>query len=302
MRLSFHCDNLGVGQAWDRLGSSSPAVLHLMRLMATAAATSNFIIKIVHIRVRVYLAGISNALLELGYPPLAKSSLIKRALKGYQRLKATPPDSRLPITLNILRLIKNRLSSSQLSPYCQQLYWTACTFAFFGFLRVGEFCTSSQTTTRASDHTLLSRHASLRPDGSLCLLLPHSKTDPTGTGQTIILSPTHRSVCPVTAFRNFIRLRRQLQASSTSLPLFIFPDGSFLSRSVFSSALKRFLCNLPNSHLYSTHSFRIGAATIAAEALSSDTTIQKAGRWKSATYRGYIRTSSPNRRIKFFSR
>ncbi len=39
---------------------------------------------------------------------------------------------------------------------------------------------------------------------------------------------------------------------------------------------------------YSGHSFRIGAATAAAEAGIGDAVIQQLGRWRSAAYKGYV--------------
>ncbi|OWA54933.1 hypothetical protein BV898_19320 [Hypsibius exemplaris] len=48
-RISFECDNLGVVNAWNKLGSSSRAILHMIRLITSVAAFSNFTIRIVHI-------------------------------------------------------------------------------------------------------------------------------------------------------------------------------------------------------------------------------------------------------------
>lgn len=43
-------------------------------------------------------------------------------------------------------------------------------------------------------------------------------------------------------------------------------------------------------HLYTGHSFRIGAATTAAECGVLDSTIQMLGRWSSMAYKTYIRS------------
>ena len=43
-----------------------------------------------------------------------------------------------------------------------------------------------------------------------------------------------------------------------------------------------------HSEGYSGHSFRIGAATTAAETGVGDAVIQRLGRWKSAAYKGYV--------------
>lgn len=46
-----------------------------------------------------------------------------------------------------------------------------------------------------------------------------------------------------------------------------------------------------DTQLYNTHSFRIGAATVARNAGMSIVDIKSLGRWKSDAYQHYIRTS-----------
>ncbi|OWA54452.1 hypothetical protein BV898_18854 [Hypsibius exemplaris] len=171
--------------------------------------------------------------------------------------------------------------------------------SFIAYLyALGEFCTSSETTFGNDDHALLYSNVSILADGSISCFHPHSKTDIRRNGQIVTLTATNRSVCPVSAASKFLKLRAALPTGRT--PLFTFPDGSFLSRRFFSNALKVFLRHVPHRDRYSSHSFRIGAATSAAENSIAENVIQKAGRWKSSAYRGYIRIQSPARRLKFY--
>ena len=76
-------------------------------------------------------------------------------------------------------------------------------------------------------------------------------------------------------------------------PLFIDSEGVPVLRTVFSKLLGTSLkiCNLdPNR--YKGHSFRIGAATYAAQQGLSDSKIRLLGRWKSDAFKKYIRTHS----------
>ena len=198
--------------------------------------------KIAPSTVHVYLSAINNALLEKSLPVLQNKLLLSNALKGYTRLSNVFPDQRLPVTLQLMAHIKRTLRSSALLRYVQHLYWCACCFAFFGLLRVSEYTTHSHSVLLPTDHTLLYCNVKVRRDGSILLLLPHSKV---GRNERVSLLPTKKSVCPVRAFRSFLRLRSTLHQPEK--PLFMFRDNSFLSCSDFNSALKSFLKDIPDS-------------------------------------------------------
>ena len=72
--------------------------------------------------------------------------------------------------------------------------------------------------------------------------------------------------------------------------LFIFADHSPISASYFARQLATCLSHCGyNTTMYTGHSFRIGAATTAAERGCTDIQIQTMGRWKSNAFRRYIR-------------
>ena len=91
--------------------------------------------------------------------------------------------------------------------------------------------------------------------------------------------------CPVQILFDYLSLR-----GFSNGPLFMTPDGAAVSRHFFSQIL--FLvfqrCGLDSSK-YKGHSFRIGAATFAAENGFSDVQIRAMSRWKSDAFRKYIR-------------
>ena len=75
-------------------------------------------------------------------------------------------------------------------------------------------------------------------------------------------------------------------------PLFLFQNGRPLSRALLTDWLRQTLAsaNIPGN--FSSHSFRIGAATVAARNGVPDHLIQALGRWSSSAYQLYIRTPS----------
>ena len=84
-------------------------------------------------------------------------------------------------------------------------------------------------------------------------------------------------------------------------PLFITADHVSLILHRLTTSLLSILQTIwLDVRKYSTHSFRIGAATSAKDAGISDTHIQILGRWKSNAFKQYIRT--PRSQLSKFSR
>ena len=121
----------------------------------------------------------------------------------------------------------------------------------------------------------------------LTVHLQTSKTDPFGAGVTLHLGSTGDILCPVAAVLGYLAIR-----PSSPGPLFLFNDGSVLSRPRLVQALHQALraAGVDDSR-FSGHSFRIGAATTAARVGLPDSLIITLGRWKSSTFARYIRTS-----------
>lgn len=135
--------------------------------------------------VKVYAAAVGARHSEHNLPSPTNAIVVLQALGGYKRLRSAVTDKRLPITVEIMRFLKSRLFSSELSIYEKCLFWSAFTLAFFAFLRVGEFTTSPHCT-----HFLdISSSAT-----NITVNIPSSKTDQLGQGCTMALSATGRSV------------------------------------------------------------------------------------------------------------
>ena len=242
-----------------------------------------------HQTIRGYLSAVRHLQIMNGFPDPAISSLcrLNYALQGIRRedpLRHRLP--RLPITPQLLRRIFQVWSSDTVS-FDRIMLWAAFCIGFFGFMRSGEFtCPSLSAFTddmlAPGDVAVDSRSA----PSYIVVRLKRSKNDPFGAGVTIHLGATGDSICPVNAMLSYLA-----QRPPSPGPLFIFSDGSPLSRPRLITELRQALhqAGIDDSR-YSGHSFRIGAATAAAQAGLSDSTIKMLGRWKSSAFESYIRT------------
>ena len=99
------------------------------------------------------------------------------------------------ITMSLLRQIKEELArASDLLPSDKLMLWSAFTLAFYGFLRSSEFTAPSATQFNPLVH-LSNSDVSFNSGGCLTLHLKSSKTDPYRQGCTLLIAPSHRSVC-----------------------------------------------------------------------------------------------------------
>ena len=74
--------------------------------------------------------------------------------------------------------------------------------------------------------------------------------------------------------------------------LFKLRDGRYLTKEIFTVRVKSMLSLLGYDEAsYAGHSFRIGAATAAAEQGIEDSVIKMLGRWESSAFQLYVRPS-----------
>ena len=112
-----------------------------------------------------------------------------------------------------------------------------------------------------------------------------SKTDPFHKGCFIFLGRGSFPLCPVVSLTNYLHLR-----GPGTGPLFIYQNGTPLSRSQLSSFLQTTLQSAGIPGKFSGHSFRIGAATTAARKGLPDHLINTMGHWSSEAYLLNVRT------------
>ena len=238
--------------------------------------------------IKVYLAGVRLFHIENHVAdPTKEAPLLQYLCTAIRRSKGDKTQTRHPITLPLLRAIKTELSNRESLVSCDKaLYWAAFTLAFYGFLRASEYTAPNPTHFKKQLH-LLRENVTVNKD-AMEVLIKGSKTDQFRKSTTLHLPRLGTDTCPVKAMKTFLRHRKHRSTE----PLFTFHNGRFLTRLDVSTMTKSLLArSVKDVSFYSSHSYRIGAATTAAAAGLPDSQIQTLGRWRSGAYKSYIRTS-----------
>lgn len=248
-------------------------------------------LKLSYSTIKLYICGVRFHCIKYGmfFPNCTDMPRLLAVLNGIKRCNLKPNNPRLPVTFDILQKICKLLRSNPpFHNFENILLQAVCTIAFFGFLRCGEF-----TVTRNFDPNFNLCMADLQVQEGVALLhLKVSKTDPFRQGITIKLFGNNSGTCPVHSSTKYLKLRN-LSNPAPSDPLFVNKDGRPLTRTTFISMFRETLKQIGiDPSPYNGHSFRIGAATSAANANIEDHLIKVLGRWSSDSYCRYIRTST----------
>ena len=213
---------------------------------------------------------------------ITRHFIIEKVLEGLKR-SLTLRQPRLPITRNILQAILSVLPLVCSNLYESSLFSAAYCLAFSAFLRISELAVKNKKSV--SDVLLISDIVLCKAEGTLTISVRHSKNDQYWKGSVLKIHKSGSLICAVTTLVTYLKRR-----PSVSGPLFCHLGGLPLTRYQFTSVLKKCLTNLNLDYgKFTSHSFRIGAATAAAMAGYSVESIKKAGRWRSEAYRLYVK-------------
>ena len=238
-----------------------------------------------HSSIKVYLSGIRALHIDQGFPdPLTDCLRLQRVVRGIKRCQGTSSSTRLPITDDLLLVIWRSLD---LGCPNHLMFWAACLLGYFGFLRASEFTVPNLSTFSASLHLSVQDIAvdSSSAPSSMRIRIKGSKTDPFRKGCFIHIGLGRHPLCAVQAMMSYLALR-----GAASGPLFLFTNGQPLTRTSLTDWLRQIMASAQIPGNFSSHSFRIGAATVAARNGVPDHLIQTLGRWSSNAYQLYIRT------------
>lgn len=229
-------------------------------------------------------------------PGLARLQYILQGIRRAEADKGTEKRERRPILPEILR--KMKAVWEQAPPPGAAMLWAACCLGFSCFLRSGEMTVQSNGSYDPGCHLSLADIAVDNPADPAVLRvhIKQSKTDPFRKGIHLFVGRTQSDICPVRAILKYLVARGKKEG-----PLFMFPDGSYLTRQRLVEEVRLALGKAGvDPSKYCGHSFRIGAATTAAERGMEDSVIKTLGRWRSLAYLEYIRI--PRDQLASYSR
>lgn len=232
------------------------------------------------------------------FSSLPRLRLVQAGIRRTYAQQPHPQRTRLPITPSILARLKSHWVRDGAPRRDDAMLWAAATLCFHGFFRAGEITVPTVSGFDPSVHLAwgdVEVDDGARPS-LVKVHLKRSKTDQFGNGADVFMSRTGNDICPVVATVQYVALR-----GSQPGCFFQFGDGAPLTKPKFVAKVREGLLalGLPCT-CFAGHSFRIGAATAAAQAGVEDSVIQLLGRWSSAAFLTYIRT--PRDQLAQYSR
>ena len=240
-----------------------------------------------HSSIKVYFSAVRSLHIEQGFPdPLLNCLRLQRVLRGVKRSQGSPAAQRLPITDSLL-LVIHRALDLKFFDHCA--FWAVCMLGYFGFLRAAEFTVPNLASFSPAIHLSVADITVDSRQSPTCLRvrIKALKTDLLRQGCHIHIGLGRAPLCAVHALLAYLSVR-----GNVSGPLFLLANGQPLSRAILTDWLRQIFSTAGIEGNFSSHSFRIGAATVAARNGIPDHLIQALGRWTSNAYQLYIRTPS----------
>ena len=210
--------------------------------------------------ITTYLSAISFYCKMLGIHDPTNTFPARKLLTALKRTNGSP-DSRLPISPEILGKLLSLIPATGLNIFGQLLFSAMYLLAFSAFLRVGEFTTKSNGNPKLIlqiEDITFTKQDSIHYH--MQIAIKHFKGNVTATPVFIIIPMSNNpSMCPVRAILQYLHMRGNKPG-----PLFVWESGLPVHREQFARMLK---LNLRLAGLaaddFKGHSFRIGACSFA---------------------------------------
>ena len=216
---------------------------------------------------------------------LATHFLISKMMCGAEKLNP-PQDIRAPVTTVILKDLIAAIPQLGLSNYDQLMFRAMFNLAFQAFLRVGEMSVNSNAGQQNPNLISVNQISIDSHNRSVSLTFYHYKHSANKAPFTLLIKPISTSVDIVANLAEYLAARGYQPG-----PLFAI-NGHPITRRFFNNILQQCKNRAGIQENIKSHSFRIGAATAALINGSTEDQIRTMGRWKSDSYKKYLRVES----------
>jgi len=250
-----------------------------------------------------YLAGIRqlHVMKGMGEPDL-RAGRVKLLLTGKKNMdimekKSNPGVGRVPVTLELMQLIKATLRESTLPAQEKLLTWTICCLAFNGCFRIHELLCRDETSFDPRLSLLTENVKTVKDDGQevVQVWLKWPKENKTGGEFVVEVFPSDNSHCPVRALKKWWRSGPPRELG---MPAFRLEDGTPMTGRTFNATIRNLLRGHVNygEGAVTAHSFRSGVPSLLGAAGHSNEDIKAVGRWSSRAYEFYTKLPRTKRR------
>lgn len=251
-----------------------------------------------------YLSGIRQLHIVRGIePPVIRTGLVKLILKGLKNRdgiasRADHLTGRLPITTNVMLLLRKLISKLDMNDQDKALVWAVSTLAFAGAFRISELLCKTESTFDP-DFDLMGKNVrsstSLAGKETLHVTLKCPKESRNKTPTIVDIFQNDGPLCPIAAINEW----KKNSFRDPDLPFFCFQNGTPLTGAKMNILLDKTLGKYTDKSIgkFTTHSFRIGLASELGRLGFSDEEIKEAGRWSSRAFEAYIRLQRTKRSV-----
>jgi hypothetical protein len=247
-----------------------------------------------------YLAGIKKLHVVKGLQePRIRTNLVKMVLEGKKNMEAASgqirDSKRAVVTPLIMKLIKAKLHQWDATKVDKLMAWAVCSLLFHGALRGAELLASNTGqydpvyTLRRCD---ICRVVQNTREVIIQIKLKSPKESKSRAGVVVDIYQTNTDMCPARAVSKWLAAT---DGAANDQPAFRFASGVPLTGSKLNKLLKEWVGDVVPG--ISTHSFRIGAASMMGKLGFSDNDVKAVGRWGSRAFESYIRLPRTKRRM-----
>jgi len=249
--------------------------------------------------ISAYLAGIRSLHRVRGLEePKLKSGLTKMVLAGKKNRDSVAAVSSvkkvdLPVTINLLKLVKEKLRRSKLKVAEQRLIWAVATVAFYGSFRIHEILAKHESffdpcCTLLAKNVVVNKLTVGGSNKTALAITVKAPKEKAGMQKVVVdVFETNDATCPVAAFEKW----RKVSNIEQDMPLFSSNNGIPLTGRKLNAIMTTLLQDEVDFTKYNitTRSFRRGLASmLSAKGLAEDE-IKATGRWSSRAFEHYAK-------------